>query len=119
MYEMGQGRFLFEFPSKIDVEQVMRGDWRWKSYKVNLRFWSSTVGAIPYHVRVEQVWIRLVGLPIQLWSQEIFKNIGDYCGGWIQTEEETELRNHLKWARVLIRGDGEDVPKSVKVDFKG
>lgn len=47
VYEVGQGRFLFEFCSKIDAEQVMRGDWCWKLYKVNLRWWSPTVGAIP------------------------------------------------------------------------
>ncbi|KAG5594744.1 hypothetical protein H5410_035976 [Solanum commersonii] len=38
---------------------------------------------------------------------------------FILTEEETELRNHLKWARMKVRGDGDSVPKSVELVHEG
>uniref|UniRef100_M1DPK7 Uncharacterized protein n=1 Tax=Solanum tuberosum TaxID=4113 RepID=M1DPK7_SOLTU len=69
--------------------------------------------------RLDQVWIRVVGLPLQLWSQKVFREIGNLCGGWIRTEEETELRNHLKWARMKVRGDSDSVPKSVELVHEG
>lgn len=58
-------------------------------------------------------------MPLQLWSQKVFREIGNLCGGWIRTEEETELRNHLKWARMKVRGDGDSVPKSVELVHEG
>lgn len=48
--------------------------------------------------------MRLLGIPLHLWSQKIFKQIGDLCGGWIETEEEAILRNLLKWARIKVKG---------------
>ncbi|KAF3641665.1 hypothetical protein FXO37_22872 [Capsicum annuum] len=108
IYEMGQNRFLFEFPSKTTVEYILRGNWSWKLHRLRLQWWSPTVESIPCSAAIEQVWIRLVGLPLHLWSQNVFKEIGDYCGGWIRTEEETQLRNHLKWERFLVRGNGDN-----------
>lgn len=44
---------------------------------------------------------------MSLWSQKIFREIGDQCGGFIETEEETCLKNYLQWARIKVKGDGE------------
>lgn len=77
------------------------------------------MGAVPSRISVKQTWIRLVGLPFHLWSPNVFKALGDYCGGWIKTEEETELRNLLKWARLLIIGDDSLTLKEVMVEFEG
>lgn len=60
-----------------------------------------------------------MGLPLHLRSQKTFKAIGDVCGGWVKTKEETQLSNHLKWARIKVRGDGRDTPKNVKVKSGG
>lgn len=51
-------------------------------------------------------WTRIIGLPLHLWSQMTFKAIRDFCWGWVKTEEETQLRNHLKWAKIKVEGDG-------------
>ncbi|KAG5589818.1 hypothetical protein H5410_040332 [Solanum commersonii] len=64
-------------------------------------------------------WIRLVGLPLHLWSQNVFKAVGDVCRGWVKTEEETNLRNHLKWAKILVKANGNSIPKEVKIAFEG
>lgn len=60
-----------------------------------------------------------MGIPLQLWSQKVIREIGNFCGGWIQIEEEIELRNHLKWVRLKIRGDGDDVSSFVELVHKG
>ncbi|KAL3341542.1 hypothetical protein AABB24_025876, partial [Solanum stoloniferum] len=52
-------------------------------------------------------------------SEKMFKAIGDQCGGWPETEDETSLKNHLKWARIKIKGDGGNIPKEVKIVDKG
>lgn len=60
-----------------------------------------------------------MGVPQHLWSQKKFKEIGDFCGGWIATEEETELRNHLKWARIEVERDGRNIPSEVIIERDG
>ncbi|WMV33130.1 hypothetical protein MTR67_026515 [Solanum verrucosum] len=41
--------------------------------------------------------------------------IGDKCGGWLENEE-TELKNHLRWARIRVKGPRETIPLSIDVD---
>ncbi|KAF3616310.1 hypothetical protein FXO37_35135 [Capsicum annuum] len=114
IYEMGgHNQFLFEFPSKVAADHIMKGEWIWKSHKFYFDWWLPTSNSVAESSN--KVWIRLVGLPLQFWSQKILREIGEFCGGWIQTEEETELRNHLKWARLKVRGDEESVPKVVEL----
>ncbi|KAF3654700.1 hypothetical protein FXO38_15020 [Capsicum annuum] len=54
-----------------------------------------------------------------MWSQKIFKQIGDQCGGFIETEEETSLKNHLHWARLKVKGDGKSIPPEIEVSSEG
>jgi len=114
-YEMGGGKFLFEFATRDTAEQVIAGDWVWCNTKVRLDWWTPTIVASNRENGSSSTWIRIVGLPLHLWSQTIFKSIGDFCGGWVETEEETQLRNHLKWARIRVEGDGSRIPKEVTI----
>lgn len=59
--------------------------------KLNLEWWTPTVGCWPTNVKRDWVWVRLLAVPLNLWSQKVFKEIGDFCGGWLETEEETSL----------------------------
>lgn len=56
-----------------------------------------------------------LGLPVNLWSQTTFKRVSDMCGGWIGTEEQTKLKNHLHSARIKVKGDGRAVPQEIRV----
>ena len=35
-----------------------------------------------------EAWMRMVGLPLHLWSREVFKKISDECGGFIAMDED-------------------------------
>ncbi|KAH0716798.1 hypothetical protein KY290_013059 [Solanum tuberosum] len=39
-YEMGGGKFLFEFATRDTAEQVIAGDWVWCNTKVRLDWWT-------------------------------------------------------------------------------
>ncbi|KAF3628179.1 hypothetical protein FXO38_20666 [Capsicum annuum] len=41
--------------------------------------------------------------------------IGERCGGWLETEKETELKNHLRWARICIKGPHEKIPATIDI----
>lgn len=55
------------------------------------------------------MWIRILGLPRNMWSNKTFMQIGDRCGGSIEIEEEITLKNYLHWARIKIHGDEKKV----------
>ncbi|KAG5569758.1 hypothetical protein H5410_059524 [Solanum commersonii] len=116
---MGNDYFLFEFALRVTVEQVIEGDWEWRNNPVILQWWNPTIGTRCGRSKENSTWVKIVGLPLHFWDQKIFKVIGDFCGGWVETEEETQLRNHLKWARIRINGDGADIPKEVTIDGGG
>ncbi|KAF3685447.1 hypothetical protein FXO37_00618 [Capsicum annuum] len=85
--------------------------------RFQLDWWSPTIGCIPSSssILVRETWIRAVGIPLHLWSKKIFQEIGELCGGWIATEEETKLKNHMKWARILVKNDGRSLPMKVTI----
>lgn len=34
----------------------------------------------------------------------ILKKTGEKCGGWFETKVESKMKNHLRWARVRVKG---------------
>ena len=52
---------------------------------------------------MEEVWIRVVGLSLHLWSQELLKMIGDNCEGYMAINKGTTLRTKVSWARILVK----------------
>jgi len=119
VYEMGNNFFLFEFKSIQLAQQVLEGIWEWKKTPVKLIWWNPLVATVEERSTGKSTWVKILGLPLHLWSQIFFKAIGNLCGGWLETEEETTLRNHLKWARIRVCSDGNNIPKEVKVENGG
>ncbi|KAG5610848.1 hypothetical protein H5410_022129 [Solanum commersonii] len=100
IHEIGNELFLFEFAHMITAEQVIKGDWKWRnSYPL----------VVESNNRVTFAFL----------GSENFQGHRRFLWGWVETEEETQLRNHLKWARIRIKGDGADIPKKVTIDGGG
>nr|XP_033509990.1 uncharacterized protein LOC117274746 isoform X2 [Nicotiana tomentosiformis] len=111
--------FLFEFPNRYMVERTILGQWFWKKLRLQLEWWNPMAGYISNAIEIKETWIKVVGIPLHLWSQRSFQEIGEFCGGWVATEEETELKNHLKWAKILVRNNGRNLPREVSITCKG
>ncbi|KAG5576281.1 hypothetical protein H5410_056415 [Solanum commersonii] len=91
------------------------GDGRRQWSRLKLQWLSPTIGTFPITHEFEWLWIRVLGFPLHLWSRPIMKEIGDRCGGWIETEEETDLKNHLRWARIRVKGPTKKFPTSIEI----
>lgn len=107
--------FLFEFQSRKAAKHVLMGQWRRQGTSLKLDWWNPTKGAFSEQTKFDWYWIWVLGLPLQLWSKEVMRKIGDDCGGWIENEEETELKNHLRWARIEVRGPREKIPTMIEI----
>ena len=53
--------------------------------------------------------MRAVGLSLNFWNQEVFKKLGDSCGGLVAVDGDTTNFSQLQWARLLVKTDGKDL----------
>ena len=64
---------------------------------------------------MQEAWIRVVGLPLHLWTPEILRKIGDACGGFVAEDKATEMKREMKWARMLMKSEGKARPSTVNI----
>lgn len=113
---LGGGLFLFEFEDGSEAERVLaRGSKRLKGKIVHLERWNPEVGCFLKGVVPKELWVRVLGLPLHFWSQEVFKKLGDCCGGFLAVDEDTATLSHLQWARILVKSDDKGLPGSLQV----
>ena len=62
--------------------------------------------------------MRVVGLPLHCWSGELFKRIGDCCGGFVEVDEETKNFSQLQWAGILVKNRGNFFPGTLHLVVK-
>ncbi|RVX14549.1 hypothetical protein CK203_017111 [Vitis vinifera] len=107
---------LFVFESKAEANNVLqRGFRRFKESVIHLKRWDPSVGCSQSREKVKEVWVRVMGLPLHLWNREVFKKIGDSCGGFIAVDESTGALKELQWARILVKVEGMGGPSSLQV----
>ena len=70
---------------------------------MQLEWWSTSSGCKGIRDQEKEAWIRVVGLPLHLWTREILKKVGDSCGGFIAMDEGTTSKTDLLWARILVK----------------
>ncbi|KAG5599514.1 hypothetical protein H5410_030884 [Solanum commersonii] len=58
-------------------EQVVKKQREWQKRNFNLEWWSPTSGCISNCSFVKETWVRAVGIPLHLWSQKVFHEIGE------------------------------------------
>ncbi|RVX04382.1 hypothetical protein CK203_018611 [Vitis vinifera] len=109
---LGRGIMLFEFDQAQEAERVLaRGKRSLKDNWLILDKWNPEVGCSLKNPNAVETWVRVVGLPLHFWCFEVFKSIGDGCGGFIAVDEGTKSMSELQWARILVkRVDWEVVP---------
>ena len=111
---LGRGLWLFEFESKEEVDRVlMFGKRRFGTNLVHLRTWGEDMGCSSQGNSEEKAWVRVVGLPVHLWS------IGDACGGFLAIDEDTDKLGELGWARILVKLKKSEPPNTVEVAVGG
>ncbi|KAF3615933.1 hypothetical protein FXO37_35298 [Capsicum annuum] len=101
----------------VNIWKNAFGEWWLKHPKIHLEWWFPTAGCCTR--RKNSIWIRAMRLPLHTWTEKFFKGIGNYCGRWLETEEETSFKKYLKLARIRIKGDRDLVPKEVKITDNG
>lgn len=101
--ELNDEYFLFEFPSRVEAERIKMGKWMFENQELFLDWWSQVLTCNHRNSKPEKVWIKLIGFPSHLWSENIFEMVGDRYGGFPGIDEDTKNRSHLRWARICVK----------------
>ena len=113
---LNEDLLFLEFNSPEQAKRVLEsGRKSFKGGVLQLDWWSPETGCLRSRGVEQEAWIRVVGLPLHLWSLEILRRIGDVCGGFVDIDKETVLRKELKWARLLVKTEGKVRPSTVNI----
>ena len=108
---------IFEFEGADEANYALEGDRRtFRGGRLNLERWNPDSGCVKRKYQSNKAWVRIVGLPLHLWTCDVLRKIEDGCGGYLATDEETTRRtNVLLWARILVKAEGRERPSTVNI----
>ncbi|RVW87579.1 hypothetical protein CK203_041211 [Vitis vinifera] len=116
---MEKNRVLLEFEILGEAIRVMSaGNRSFDGAHLRLERWNPRIGCSEEVEITNEVWVRIVGLPLSLWNKTILRRVGEECGGFIAMDPRTEKMQELQWARILIRTDGEDLPSRLEISVE-
>ena len=115
-YPLNQNLFFMGFDSKEEADWVMENGSRiCRGEALILERWTPSTGCTGSKSQNQEAWIRVVGLPLHLWTEEIIVTIGDSCGGFVAMDKDTSLMKNLLWARILVKMKSSGRPTSVNL----
>ena len=95
---------LFEFDFLEESSYVMERSCNFfRGGVLNLERWRPESGCVKNKNLKKEAWVRVLGLPLHLWTSETLKQIGDGCGGFLKVDEEIGLGSEISWVRILVR----------------
>ena len=113
---LNEDLLTLEFDSPEKAKWVLESGRRsFKGGVLQLEWWRPEAGCLRCKDSVQEVWIRVVGLPFHLWEPETLRRIGDACGGFVALDKNTEMKTEVKWARMLIKVIGKTRPSVVNI----
>ena len=111
--KLGGPFMLLEFEDEEEAERVLkRGTRRFKDKVLQLERWSEEAGCLQVGSQAKEVWVRVVGISLHCWNEDMFKRIGDYCGGFVEVDETKNLPQ-FQWARILVKNRGNFFPRTL------
>ena len=112
----GGALLLFEFEDLVEAERAFtKGSRRVKENLLHLVKRMPEVGCLLKGGLIKKMWVRVLGLPLHLWSREVIKKIWNVCGGFIAMDEDTTRMTILQWARILVKFVGKTLPGELHV----
>lgn len=72
---------------------------------MNLKIWTLLFDARREKIEYESIWVRILGLPMQFWSMERFRAIGNYLGHFINVDMSFKVLGLMKVTQILVNLD--------------
>ena len=116
IHPLNQNLFFMGFELSEEASWVMENSSRiCRGGVMKLEWWTPSSGCNGSRDQEKEIWIRVVGLPLHLWTGEILKKVGDNCGGFVALDEDTASKTNLHSARILVKMNSSVKPASVNL----
>ncbi|XP_059064150.1 uncharacterized protein LOC131856394 [Cryptomeria japonica] len=95
---MPGGLFLFKFNTDEDLMYVLLGSWAYGKHFLTMDKWKPSFDPSTELNRMAPVWVRLLGLPLEFWDEQIFRWIGNSFGSFVAADLITLNKSRLVYA---------------------
>ncbi|KAK2434439.1 zinc finger CCCH domain-containing protein [Trifolium repens] len=96
--DMGRNNVLLFSPRKGELENLCKAKADWLCYYFKeFRPWLPSL-----YVDRRETWVRVLGIPLHAWGENLFKEIGRKYGEFLDFDESTASRAKLDVARLKI-----------------
>ncbi|KAL0824621.1 hypothetical protein Bca101_048298 [Brassica carinata] len=116
--DLGMGMFQFQFERESDLLTVLdKRPYHYARWMVILQRWEPTIS--PDFPSMIPFWIKIQGVPIHLWSEEIARNIGNDIGTFEVAEitaQTFRMRVHINGRLPLIKASVVEYPNGDELD---
>lgn len=94
--------FAFTFLKAEHALWVLNRNWNWDHCPVMLKPWHPLFDATRERFDTAPFWVRLPGLPLDYWSEEHFRGIGNILGSYLGGDYSFVYTKEKKVARILV-----------------
>lgn len=101
--------YFFHFLNVADVDAILKGPWVFRRSFLSLCRWYIGYDPLKNTPSNNLIWVKLPNLPLELWSKEILKEIGNSIGRFVYADPWCLGEKDKRIAWILIekfyRGD--------------
>ncbi|XP_059076813.1 uncharacterized protein LOC131876055 [Cryptomeria japonica] len=95
------------------------GPWMFGKSSLSLRIWSPNMELNDSFFESALVWVRLPGLPLEFWLEDVFSGIANSFGELVAIDSMTAARKRLVYGRICVSiSQNMDLPSSIKKNSK-
>ncbi|OIT00001.1 hypothetical protein A4A49_01446 [Nicotiana attenuata] len=102
--QLGDTQYLFRFLDESQASEILvRGNRWFDGNFLHLDRWVEHDGCLDHRFTGDTLVVNMVGLPVHLWCLDLFKKIGEICGGFIDVKCSL---HDLSRVRIVVRKGG-------------
>ena len=99
---LAKGQFGYQFNCREDVDHILRKVWTYGKTPFQLKIWTPPFNVDTKRLDTIPVWVRLPGLPWELWNLDSLGDIGNALGTFIEVDISYQQTKIRKVARILV-----------------
>jgi hypothetical protein len=117
---MAKGALAFRFTCLEDLTKALcGGPWLIGKSTLALKKWKPNMDLSGSFVESAPVWIKLPGLPMEFWNENIFRGIASILGDLLAIDSATAARSRLVHARLCVNVAKDlNLPKHIEISSR-
>ena len=98
---------------------LYRGPWSFGKITLTIKKWEPNMDLFDTFLLTTSIWVRLPGLPLELWHEDFLKGIVGSFGELIAVDNATTSKSKLQSARLYVKeANLSNLPKKVELISK-